>query len=342
MSKPLFKWPFRVLAAVFATLLTTQTILSQEATAKRIAKLAKGSTVVVQVDQGGGTGFVIAPGLVVTNHHVIASATQIAVHLVGMNETLRATILDQDSGADLAVLRVQGLDAPALALASEKLPQQGSRIYVYGNPLLRYEGSITAGEVSNLPTEGGYRWIQISAPISPGSSGSPVFDERGLVIGIASATANHPRQQNVNFAIPVFYLLDLVRNNGRIALQPSASPERSEPLENVYLYRISGSINGTGVNVETPKYDLLFHIPAKRARFHLVVHQFTNGQPCASITITDRNWNGLARNADATAPRTNDDSGKPRPYFSGGMMDGPQGQSLRLLLNPGLKCEDKP
>jgi len=122
-----------------------------------------------------------------------------------------------DKDNDLAVLSVRGLEAPSLALSSERLPRQGSRVYVYGNPL-NLEGTFSSGEVSALR---GNQFIQITAPISPGSSGGPVFNARGYVVGVADAQLldSERRSQNLNLAVPIFYLAELV--NGRIALQHS-------------------------------------------------------------------------------------------------------------------------
>ncbi len=193
---------------------STQSVFGQEDRAIRIAKLAKASTVFIETDKGTGSGFVIAEEFVATNHHVIEEASTISVHLVGYKESLRASIFVDDKDDDLAVIKVPGLDAPSLALSRDRLPPQGSRVYVYGNPL-NLEGTFSSGEISALR---GNQFIQITAPISPGSSGGPVFDGRGYVIGVAKGQLldKERRSQNLNVAIPIFYLTQLVR--GRVTL----------------------------------------------------------------------------------------------------------------------------
>src|SRR4029450_1901530 len=79
-------------------------------------------------------------------------------------------------------------------------------IFVLGSPQ-GLEGTVSTGIVGGLRTLGAARLLQITAPISPGSSGGPVFDSTGRVIGIATATSS--KGQNLNFALPVNLLRDL-------------------------------------------------------------------------------------------------------------------------------------
>ncbi len=151
-----------------------------------------------------GTGFYIRPGEVVTNVHVIKGAHRAEIHtLDGKGRTYPvAGALAVDEEADVALLKV---DVPAersrpLAL-STALPDEGEQIFVIGNPL-RLEGSISDGIVSairEVPALG--RIIQVTAPVSHGNSGSPLFNMRGEVIGIVTVKVTNG--QNINLALSV-------------------------------------------------------------------------------------------------------------------------------------------
>ena len=151
-------------------------------------------------------------GQVATNHHVIDGMGSGTVELVG--ETTKHTItevLGVDRARDLAVIEVSGLRAPVLPLGDSDAVQVGQDVYAVGNPegLL---GTFSPGIISAIRPEGNSlvagKVLQITAPISPGSSGGPVLDSNAKVIGIA--VGGHISGQNLNFAIPVNYLKDLL------------------------------------------------------------------------------------------------------------------------------------
>ncbi len=148
-----------------------------------------------------GSGFFVRPGEVVTNLHVISGARRVEIHtLEGKGRTYPvAGTLAVDDEADLALLKV---DLPVersrpLSL-SAALPEEGEQVFVIGNPL-RLEGSVSNGIVSavrEVPDVG--RVIQITAPVSHGNSGSPLFNMRGQVIGIVTVKVTNG--QNINLA----------------------------------------------------------------------------------------------------------------------------------------------
>jgi len=148
-----------------------------------------------------GSGFFIESDRIVTNRHVIEGAYRAEVHSsTGAVYPVRG-VLAVDAEGDIALLKI---DVPATQIRPLPLdktsPQEGESVVVIGNPL-GLEGSVTNGIVSavrDIPTFG--RIIQITAPISSGSSGSPVVNMQGQVIGIA--TLQITGGQSVNFAIP--------------------------------------------------------------------------------------------------------------------------------------------
>ena len=149
-----------------------------------------------------GSGFFLRPGQVVTNLHVIRGACRADIKtLDGKGKTYPvAGVVAIDEEGDLALLSV---DMPAERARSAELatvlPDEGEKIFVIGNPL-KLEGSVSDGIVSavrEVPNVG--RIIQITAPISHGNSGSPVFNFEGKVVGVVTVKVTNG--QNINLAI---------------------------------------------------------------------------------------------------------------------------------------------
>jgi len=172
-----------------------------------------------------GSGFFVDIDRVVTNRHVIDNAHRAEVHSSNGNVYPVKGVLAIDAEADIALLKVEAPPGQVRPLLLDKTsPQEGESIVVIGNPF-GLEGSVTNGIVSavrDIPTFG--RIIQITAPISPGSSGSPVVNMQGQVIGVA--TLQITGGQSINFAIPserisqlqsgpLLSLSDLVAASGR-------------------------------------------------------------------------------------------------------------------------------
>ncbi|MDX6529448.1 MAG: hypothetical protein QOH41_1738 [Blastocatellia bacterium] len=166
-----------------------------------------------------GSGFFIDVDRVVTNRHVIEGAYRAEVHLNSGHTFQVKTVLAVDAEGDVALLKV---DAPANLvrplLLDRTSPQEGESVVVIGNPF-GLEGSVTNGIVSAVRDIPGFgRIIQITAPISPGSSGSPVVNMQGQVIGVA--TLQITGGQSVNFAIPSERIAQLDRTAQSEASQP--------------------------------------------------------------------------------------------------------------------------
>lgn len=155
-----------------------------------------------------GTGFFIAPDKIITNRHVIEKANRVEISLNNGKKYDAQGVLAIDGEGDLAVLQVTVPRelAPSLPIV-ENSPQEGESIVVIGNPY-GLEGSVANGIVSAVREIPGYgKIIQITAPISPGSSGSPVVNMRGQVIGVATLQA--AEGQSLNFAVPSERILQI-------------------------------------------------------------------------------------------------------------------------------------
>lgn len=161
-----------------------------------------------------GSGFFIRPGQVLTNLHVIDGAHHAEIKtLDGKGKTYPADgLLSVDDEADLAVLSINipADRARSLEVASV-LPEEGEKVFVIGNPL-RLEGSISDGIVSavrEVPNLG--EIVQITAPISHGNSGSPLFNMKGEVIGVITMKVTNG--QNINLALGASRLRQLRPGN---------------------------------------------------------------------------------------------------------------------------------
>ena len=193
-------------------------VLAQEENLPELVKRVKPSAVAVETfgakgeKLSRGSGFFIAADRIVTNRHVIENASRVEIKLVNGKTYPASGVLAVDGEGDLALLQVSVPAESSAPLSIEKAtPQEGESIVVIGNPF-GLEGSVSNGIVSAVRDIAGYgRIIQITAPISPGSSGSPVVNMRGQVIGIATLQA--AEGQSLNFAVPAERIATLKINN---------------------------------------------------------------------------------------------------------------------------------
>jgi S1-C subfamily serine protease/antitoxin component YwqK of YwqJK toxin-antitoxin module len=173
---------------------------------------------------GNGSGFYISSkGYIATNYHVIDGANEIQIETIinGEAQSFLAEVVKADKSNDLAIIRVidpkfKELNTIPYNFFSELKPI-GTSVFTLGYPyggILSNEVKFTNGNISsNLGIHDEISLFQISAPIQPGNSGGPVFDENGDLIGIIVSTLNRDNfaeAQNVNFAIKATYLKNLV------------------------------------------------------------------------------------------------------------------------------------
>ena len=201
----------------------------------------------VAAQVSSGTAFAVAPGLLVTNQHVVAGCS--SVEVLAADGRRAGAVVDADALIDLALIRVTGLKGATARLRSPRNVRLGEAVMVFGFPLsgsLSSGGNFTSGLVSALR---GLRdaagEIQITAPVQPGNSGGPLMDASGLVIGVVQAKLDALRTaritgdipQNVNFAISLEVLADFLAKN-RVAFQDSSS---SAPLDTARVAELAQS-----------------------------------------------------------------------------------------------------
>src|SRR5688500_11588869 len=188
-------------------LFLTAAVRAQESLPQLVKHVKPAVVAIATYDANGealmtGSGFFLNPGQVVTNLHVVRGAARAEIKtLDGKGKVYPVTgALAVDEEGDLALLNVEmPLERARTSELASELPDEGETIFVIGNPL-KLEGSVTDGIVSAVrEVPNSYRIIQITAPISHGSSGSPVFNLRGQVLGVVTVKVTNG--QNINLAI---------------------------------------------------------------------------------------------------------------------------------------------
>ncbi|HKP70730.1 MAG TPA: tetratricopeptide repeat protein [Pyrinomonadaceae bacterium] len=214
------------------TLLLAGAVAAQDFLPELVKRIKPSSVAVETFDSKGntisrGSGFFIAPDRIVTNRHVIERSSRVEVHLIDGKKFVVKGVLAVDGEGDLAMLQVDVPRQFAFPLPIVRtVPQEGESIVVVGNPF-GLEGSVSNGIVSAVREISGYgRIIQITAPISPGSSGSPVVNMSGQVIGIATLQA--AEGQSLNFAIPSERILSLKVSDLQTVSSLTADTQRSK------------------------------------------------------------------------------------------------------------------
>ncbi len=219
---------------------------ANELTGVEIAENADEATVFIVTEKSGqsgiglGSGFFVTPNLIATNLHVVHGVlpSDIVFKRVGQEEFQPImSVRYQDRNHDLAVLRVLKSRVKPLYLGNSDTVKKGETVYVAGNPR-GLEATVSKGIVSGQLTSPGtdykafefvrkgVKLIQIDAPISSGSSGGPVMNDRGEVIGVATVGSVVADAQNLNFAIPSKHLKSLLTRHG--VRLPSKPKRRSD------------------------------------------------------------------------------------------------------------------
>ena len=211
-NKPLWQ----LFIATFIVLLFCLTNSTPAQTVPEIAEKALAATVYLEMQDsnglplGFGSGFFVKPNLIATNYHVIAGAASGTAKLVGKHTTYKIegwTATDEDN--DLALLKVSAYGIKPLPLRNSDVVKIGETVYVAGNPK-GLEGTFSDGIISSRRDKHTKERFQMTAPISPGSSGGPVLNSKGEVIGVSVAAHRDLDAQNLNFAIPSRYLKTLL------------------------------------------------------------------------------------------------------------------------------------
>jgi S1-C subfamily serine protease len=155
-----------------------------------------------------GTGFVVAPDRVLTNHHVVDGCDRVLARTADGRWLAATPPAQVDRALDLAVLTIPGNPGPSLAFRSQPAVRRGEDVVVYGFPLaglLSADPKLTRGVINALGGVGNdQNNFQISAEVQPGNSGGPMLDLQGNIVGVVVSKLDSRRVQNVdnvNFAV---------------------------------------------------------------------------------------------------------------------------------------------
>ena len=165
---------------------------------------------------GYGTGFFVTPDIIATNWHVVRDIDNIAIVHLGVST--QATLIAKDENNDLALLKINNL---AISRKVNPLPtidirkvNVGERVYTVGFPdpiKLGFRPKITDGLINSVAGEqDNPNCFQISTPIQPGNSGSPLINSHGQVVGVVSKRWTNKQYQNVSYAVKSSHLVNLL------------------------------------------------------------------------------------------------------------------------------------
>jgi tetratricopeptide (TPR) repeat protein len=241
----------RLLSSILLVLLCAVSVNSQT-TATRIYKKCLPAIVKITViNRAGaaqeGTGFFVGENTIVTCHHILSDAFSIKIETSdGKNFTVDS-IAGANREADIAKFTVKEKTKFWLALA-EQLPEIGEDVFIIGNPD-DYDFTISTGIVSGLRKGNSGQLIQNTAPCSSGSSGSPVLNSKGQVIGVMSFVVYIG--QNLNFAAGAMDIKNLKNDRSIKTILPPPQISSQEELDSIIgkakaLYKkqdYSGSAN---------------------------------------------------------------------------------------------------
>ncbi len=174
-------------------------------------------TALFEPQEAVGAGVILsADGYIVTNAHVVQGARKIRVRLPGLESPggdgsqphgpVTAKVIGLDRQSDLAVLKIDANDLPALELADSDRLKQGQVVFAFGSPQ-GLENSVTMGVVSatarQVSEDNPTTYVQTDAPINPGNSGGPLVDVDGRVVGINTFILSESGgSEGLGFAIP--------------------------------------------------------------------------------------------------------------------------------------------
>lgn len=187
---------------------------------------------------GAGSGVLVTPdGYLLTNHHVVELSGRLQVILKD-GTSMGATLVGSDPPNDLALLRAEGTGLPYAALGDSAGLRAGQLVIAIGNPF-GFQSTVSAGVVSALgralrSREGRLieNIIQHTAPLNPGSSGGPLVDSRGRVVGINTAII--PIAQGIGFSIPsntARFVVSQLLTHGRVRRGYLGIAARQRPVD---------------------------------------------------------------------------------------------------------------
>ena len=204
-----------------------------------------------------GSGFVVSDNLVLTNHHVVGSANSI---IIKFNNGMKVVgkVVASDSRRDVALIKVDA-DLPFHFKLAKELPSVGSEVYAIGSPLTdSLDATISRGIVSGFRENSGFKLIQSDVTINRGSSGGPLVDKSGSVVGVTVAgVLVRGASQGLNFFIPIEdarkALVSAISESNKVTA-PAVTVEKVPASNNQVFAKIVNSLkdaDGLGIRLSS-------------------------------------------------------------------------------------------
>ncbi|MDR2655692.1 MAG: trypsin-like peptidase domain-containing protein [Oscillospiraceae bacterium] len=200
------------------------------------------------IQEGAGSGVILTEdGYIVTNNHVVRSATTVKVRTFEGKE-YNAKLIGVDEQTDLAVIKIETTGLKPVSLADSSKIQVGQLAVAIGNPLGTLGGTVTEGIISAKDREilvenETMTLLQTSAAVNPGNSGGGLFDENGQLVGIVNAKSGETNVEGLGFAIPsntVKTITDELMTNGYVSGRPKLgiTVVTIEDMQTAIMYRL--------------------------------------------------------------------------------------------------------
>jgi hypothetical protein len=246
------------------TLLAALAVLASPLTSQQPARpaaidipVARKAVVTIQaLDASGqlmasGTGFFVTEGYVVTAAHVLEDAAGCRIELSD-GQRQRCSVAAADTAKDVAMLTVSGRPPSTLRWGTSEGTKDGDEVTVISNPLGQLPGTVSRGIISASRVVNGTKLLQISAAISHGSSGAPVLNARGQVIGIVRSTIE--AGQSLNFATATDAIRNL--NNDQVAVADGQALLTPKNVINTAANAVGRRSPGGGSLVSMPQISI--------------------------------------------------------------------------------------
>jgi hypothetical protein len=273
---------------VFVTLFINGGVCHAEMkTSQIVEKYAQSVVTIIALDVNNqplslGSGFFVNEnGDIATNHHVLEDCAKAIIKTQKGEKGAILQILNYDPQLDLIIAKTSLKFTKSLPFGDSDTITIGEDILAIGNPA-GLEGTVSKGIISGIREVDDIKFIQITAPISPGSSGGPVFNLSGKVIGVA--TAYLPYGQSLNFAMPINYLKSLKPNKLNLVSLPKPSKNKSLRKDDtlvqvfdVFFNYSGGSYSGGNLNQLEFAIKNLNNYPIKNIEL-FIVYKNNNGE----------------------------------------------------------------
>ncbi|MBN2721682.1 MAG: Do family serine endopeptidase [Campylobacterales bacterium] len=255
------------------------------------------------VPKGAGSGVILThDGIIVTNYHVIADASEITVTLPNNKKEYKAKLIGIDKGTDLAVIKIDATNLKPIKMGRIEDVKVGDMVFAIGNPFGVGE-TVTQGIVSalnkhNMGINQYENFIQTDASINPGNSGGALVDSRGALIGINSAIfSKGGGNDGIGFTIPVDMVQNIVTqivkhgkvNRGYMGITLSSLDEKLNTLYNHEYGAIVADVepNSAALKAGVKRGDLIIAVNGIKIESPSVLQRFIGDkQPFEKITLT--------------------------------------------------------